>query len=235
MVIPLTFFSLLRSQHCPSDAVERSFPARLTFSLSCSMVNAKVIANRPPHSRPSSTPSILPAHAVRTPSLVASPKPSTSSLLGYTSPVRTISPRISNPNPSPQEIVKAIAPHVLDARRTRRIRAPSKSGPPSRPPKPYHQLPLHVREEASSGQQQPWSGSEVFSCMTYTKKLKPSPLRAVVVYEDSSVSHHLREFVLLQQFEYLVKLLASHEKIPGVSSSAVAAFSYWLSVSAKSL
>ncbi|KAF9445620.1 hypothetical protein P691DRAFT_805449 [Macrolepiota fuliginosa MF-IS2] len=112
------------------------------------------------------------------------------SLSGYTSTIRTISPQIANFRPSARDIVKAIAPHVLDERRTRR-RSSSRSSSQSRKPYNYSH---HHRNRLSDRDSQPyyphntWSEAG-FACRSGRRKqLKSSPLRvaAVVCWDDNS-------------------------------------------------
>lgn len=132
-------------------------------------------------------------------SATVSPRPSSApaSVLGYTSTIRTISPQIANFRPSSRDIVKAIAPHVLDERRTRRRSSPSRFGHSSRPSKAYHYPHPHREQPFNQhSQRRPshWSESE-FVYHSGGKKLKPSPLRiAAVIRWDDNGSMHLREF-----------------------------------------
>lgn len=170
------------------------------------------IPRAPPHSRSTAShstsspkaylrpPTAPPPYSSRrsSPSLTVSSRPTSApaSLFGYTSTIRTISPQIANFRPSTRDIVKAIAPHVLDERKTRR-RSLSRTGSSSWPGKPYH--PHHhdkaFRPHTRPHLQPPWSESGFTHCHAEKKELKPSPLRiAAVICWDDNGSIYSREF-----------------------------------------
>lgn len=149
---------------------------------------------------PTASPPTSSRHSSSSSKVSSRPASAPVSLLGYTSPVRTISPQIANFRPSTREIVKAIAPHVLDERKTRR-RSPSRTGSSSWPGKPYHTVTHHhdraSRQHTRSHSNHPHhSWSEFAHRHAEKKKLKPSPLRVVAVIcrdDTCSGSIDLRE------------------------------------------
>lgn len=122
------------------------------------------------------------------------------SLLGYTPTIRTISPQIANFRLSPRDVVKAIAPHVLDERQTRR-RSPSRPGYPPKPRKTYYQQ-HHYRNMIFSEHAQHhyphnlWSESGIaHNSGGKKKKLGSSPLRVatVICWDNYNEPTSLRE------------------------------------------
>ncbi|KAF5356271.1 hypothetical protein D9756_004360 [Leucocoprinus leucothites] len=198
---PIASFLLLST--LPSGSIERcAFISRLTIN----KMNTKISTKRSPHSRPKIASSTSPAQASLTPSysltvsssqlpspLVPPSHPGTSTpLLGYTSPIRTISPQISNLGRPSRETVKAIAPHMLGERGAQKRSSSRSKQSFSMPSKAHHQLPLNDRNERSihkSHHQLPEPGS--VSNSGGKRKLKPSPLRVTVVCENDSGSELL--------------------------------------------
>lgn len=220
LLIPSTSFPLL------------ILPVFLFFSLVqfLSLLNAEIqmatttgsvqpsVPRASPHSRPTAShltyspkaylrsPTAPPPCSSRLPpsSLTVSSRPASApaSLFGYTSTIRTISPQIANYRPSTRDIVKAIAPHVLDERKTRRRSLPRTGGSscPGEPYRPHHHngaFRPHPRPHLHPS----WPQSGNVHRHAEKKELKPSPLRvAAVICWDDNGPIYLREFRLSHPF-----------------------------------
>ncbi|KXN83353.1 hypothetical protein AN958_01548 [Leucoagaricus sp. SymC.cos] len=174
------------------------------------MPDTLVTVKRSSHSRPRTAPSLSyprtslgPASSPvtigsRSPSSLvtsslSSPSPS---LLGYTSPVRTIAPQISNFRSPPQEFRKTNPTHVLRERRTGLRRSASKPEFSSRRSKAYHQQPQFPHyvsgKHISNKERLPLLESKT-ARRSSGRKLKPSPLRVTdVIWEDDNELEHLQ-------------------------------------------
>jgi len=169
---------IIRVQYSNPSLLHRSkttFTAEWVFT----MPDAPVHAKRSPHSRPRTAPSTLsywgpPIY----PTMLDPPgamSAASGSSLGYISPIRTISPQISNLHSPSRGSLKADEIGHRVARQGTTPPGPWSHKSCSMPQKLPYELRHHVRRKTSDQ----WVPEPRFVCGERAKILKPSPLRII--------------------------------------------------------
>jgi len=148
------------------------------------MPDAPVHAKRSPHSRPQTAPSTYPTML----GLPGAMSAASGSSLGYISPIRTISPQISNLRSSSRGSLKAeeIGHRVVRQGTTSRGSWSHKSK--SRSQSRSQKLPYEFRRNVRTKTPDQWIPEPRSVCGERAKMPKPSPLRIAVISESDADS-----------------------------------------------